>query len=118
MNEDPTEYTGTQLSLLWNMLKPDYTGMTISERFESFHKENPFVLEALAQLCFEVKKQGYDRWSIKAAYEVLRYKQIQTEGAEPYKLSNDFTSRYARKIIETYPQLGEDFFAFRELKTE
>jgi hypothetical protein len=42
---------------------------TITDRFEHFHHENPHVLDELVGLCLKVKARGYERWSIKAAFE-------------------------------------------------
>lgn len=90
---------------------------TIQERFESFHQENPHVFSELVAIALEAKRSGqYEAgWSISGAYEVARYRSLQTTG-KPFKLSNDFRSRYSRKIMEEIHEL-EGFFRLREIVT-
>lgn len=89
---------------------------TIQARFEKFDAENPQVWERLTELMWEVHLQGIERWSVKAAFEVMRYESIRTNGQD-FKLPNDYTSRYARKLLEHYPHF-EGFIETRELKTK
>lgn len=90
---------------------------TIQERFESFHKANPHVYVALRALALQMLGSGVKEYGIKGLFEILRWQfSVQTKG-EPYRLSNDFTSRYARMLVEKNPELGT-FFAFRELRSE
>lgn len=90
---------------------------TIQDRFEEFHRENPHVLAELVAIALEAKRSGqYEGgWSISGAYEVARYRSLQTTG-KPFKLSNDFRSRYSRKIMDEIPEL-EGFFRLREITT-
>jgi len=99
-------------------IAPQYErGATIAERFDSFHKQNPHVYEALCKLALQMKRRGVTRYSIKGLFEQLRWLYaLQTQGEE-YKLSNDFTSRYARLLLERNPEL-QGFFALRELRSE
>lgn len=88
---------------------------SIQERFEAFHAANPHVYERLVRLALQLKRQGRQHFGIKALIEFLRFSYaLQTTG-EPYKLDNRFSSRYARYIMETVPEL-DGFFETRELK--
>lgn len=90
---------------------------TIQERFEAFNRANPHVYEALRTLTFEMRQRGVPRYSIKGLFEQLRWLYaLQTKGEE-YKLSNDFTSRYVRLLIDRNPSLV-GFFTTRELRAE
>lgn len=70
-----------------------------------FHRENPHVLDELVTVCLHVKRLGRRFWSIKAAYEVIRYNgQITTTG-KTYKLNNNHHAYYARWIMRDVPEL-------------
>lgn len=92
-------------------------GATIAERFEAFHQANPQVFAMLRSLALGTKARGVRKWSIKAAFELLRWQYaLQTRGEE-YKLCNDYHSRYARLLMERVPEL-DGFFETRELRRE
>jgi hypothetical protein len=88
---------------------------TIQQRFESFNKANPRVYAALKSLAIQMLNAGVKQYGIKGLFEILRWDfAIRTKG-EPFRLSNDFTSRYARLLMEQEPEL-RDFFELRELR--
>jgi len=90
--------------------------MTIQQRFDQFHQDNPEVYLHLVQYAREVRARGYRKFGIGALWERLRwYTQIETTSGEPFRLSNDFRSRYARLIMQREPDL-EGFFNLRELR--
>ena len=79
--------------------------------FERFHDENPHVYHELVKLCRRAKASGYQRWSVKAAFEVLRWSHMETTGEE-WKLNNNYHAAYARLIMDSEPDL-EGFFETR-----
>ncbi len=85
--------------------------------FEEFHRDNPHVYERLKRLAFRLKVRGVQRWGIKALYEVLRFEEALATSASAgtYRLNNNFTALYARKLMEAEPDL-EGFFELRERK--
>lgn len=87
---------------------------TIDERFEAFHKRNPEILERLIRLARSAKDRGYESYSIKGLWEVLRFNS-NPKTAERYKLCNNFTSRYSRRVMAEAPDLV-GFFVLRDLK--
>lgn len=95
-------------------VQPDYVkGATIQERFAEFDRANPHVFEALKRLSLDMKRRGFERWSIKAAFEICRWMAaLQTVG-EDFKLNNDYHALYARKLMAEVPAL-EGFFELRE----
>lgn len=102
-------YDSRQMALL-----PD----EIEVRFVKFHHDNPQVYDALVNLAREWKQAGNEKCSIKMLFEILRWQYgIQTRTGEPFALSNDFTSRYARLIAANEPDLA-DIFHFRQLHGE
>jgi phage terminase large subunit GpA-like protein len=89
---------------------------SIQARFRRFHEENPEVYSALVRMARRIKGSGQASYSIAGIYEVARFdRYISTEG-KPFKLSNDYRSRYARLIMETEPDLA-GFFTLRELRS-
>ena len=101
-----------QLSLIYSR-----RDLTVDERFAAFHKANPHIYRKLVDLCREVKRSGRDHYSVKALFERLRWwHHIELRSQEPFVLNNDFTSRYARYIMQFEPDLKE-FFELRKLRT-
>jgi len=84
----------------------------ITEKFNQFHHDNPGVYKRLRELSFELLESGYERYSMKGLFEVLRYKEaIRTRGSL-FKLNNNYTSLYARMLMRNEPRLY-DFFSTR-----
>lgn len=88
---------------------------TIQERFEAFHTANPHVYAALRGLALQMLGNGVRQYGIKGLFEILRWQfALQTKG-EPFKLCNNYTSRYARLLVKLNPEL-DGFFEFRCLR--
>ncbi len=99
------------------LVNPSKIHDDIQARFEIFHKDNPKIYEMLVRFSFEAKEAGFKRFSIRPIVERLRwYIQIETKG-DAFKINNDFSSRYARKIMQAEPELT-NFFETRILKAE
>lgn len=101
-----------QLSLpLGALVEPEQgdVRLTIQERFDRFHTTNPWVLHSLESLTSDYIGSGNPRVGMKMLTEVLRWHYDRETTGAPFKLDNDFTSRYTRLIIERNPQWG---FAF------
>lgn len=92
---------------------------TIEERFRRFHEANPHVFEKLVELAREVKRSGMKRCGISFLWERARWFWAVETNGDDYRLNNVFRSRYARLLIETYPdEFGNGFFETRVLKAE
>lgn len=92
---------------------------TIQERFEQFHRAHPDVFAELVELARRWKAKGGGRWSIDAAFQVLRWERVMANLPDPnevFKLNNTYRSRYARLIMRDCPDLG-GIFELRELKS-
>ncbi len=87
-----------------------------AERFREFHRENPQVYDRLLGLALEWKRRGRTRCGIGMLWEVLRWQTGMETGGDPYKLNNNYRSRYARLMMEREPELL-GFFETRELHT-
>jgi hypothetical protein len=91
---------------------------TIQECFEDFHRDNPWVYKAMVDLAYQEKRDGY-RTSVKAMFEVLRYKyrRATVDKSSDFRLNNNYSSRYARMILESESSLGTVILT-RELRAE
>lgn len=89
-------------------LEPN-TGGTITDRFNKFHAQNPHVYNLLRDMALSMKRAGVNRHGIKGLFEVLRWRYaIQTHGRD-YKLNNNFTAEYSRKLMDENPELNGFF---------
>ena len=90
---------------------------SIDRRFQEFHVRNPRVYETLVKLAREAKAEGRHRIGIKMLWEVVRWNLSRDlPYDEPFKLPNDYHSRYARLIMAQEPDLA-GIFAVRELRS-
>lgn len=86
----------------------------IQKEFEEFHARNPHVYEIFVKWARYIKSKGR-RASAGLIFERMRFDmKVETDG-EPYKLNNNFRSRYARLAMEQEPDLA-DFFETRDLR--
>ena len=92
---------------------------TIQERFQQFHRLNPWVYESLVELVRDYRRRGYPAIGIGHLVEILRWlRRGKTyDPAADFKLSNDYRSRYSRLIMEREPDL-DGFITTRSLRTE
>jgi hypothetical protein len=83
--------------------------------FWDFHAENPHVFQQLAHSALQLKRGGVHRWGIKALWEVCRYELVlrTNSSARSFRLNNNYTSHYARLLMQEHPEL-EGFFETRE----
>lgn len=100
--------------------QPDKGITTIQKRFEEFDRLNPQVYQKLVEIARELVGEGHRHLGIGMIWEVLRFRYMKALGpvktTETYELNNSFRSRYARKIMETEPNLA-GVFEVRELHT-
>ena len=94
-----------------------FYGESIADRkFREFHEKNPWVYKELVALAWQAHERGRKRIGIKMLIEVVRWaRTLQTRG-DVYKINNNYAPRYARKIMEEYPEL-DGLFNLRDLRT-
>ena len=89
----------------------------IDEDFWAFHDAHPEVYSELVRRAVIAKSNGFKRYSAKVLIEVVRwYFEFERPDKGPFKINNNFTSRYARLIMECEVDLA-GFFETRELRT-
>jgi hypothetical protein len=88
-------------------------GETMAERFVEFHRLNPQVYVAIVDIARDLVALGFAKCGMKMIFERLRWlSAIETKGDE-FKLNNNYTSFYARLVMEAEPDLA-GFFETRE----
>lgn len=92
-----------------------------SDRLEvealAFHQANPHILREIVRICLLVHSKGRRRWSMKGAFEVVRYNHDITTTGKTYKLSNNHTAYYARWVARDFPEL-KDFFLMKRVRSD
>ncbi len=90
---------------------------TLQEKFEEYHVENPHVLSLLVEFTSEIKKSGRKHYGIGAVFERIRWHvDIETDN-DPFKLNNNYRSRYVRLLEREHPEF-EGFYRKRTLLAE
>ena len=88
----------------------DLFSPTLTERFEAYHAEHPEVYELLRRLALEAVGRGHDRLGIKALWERARWEfYVGDQSGSDFRLNNDYTSLYARRLMDCEPALGGIF---------
>lgn len=90
-------------------------GGTIQQRFERFHRLNPWVYDALVFYARDFLSGGRSRVGMKMLFERVRWERNRRTTGETFKLSNDFHARYARLVMAQEPDLAGKFET-RELR--
>lgn len=98
---------------------PASSGLTIEEAFEEFHRNNPHVYRNLRYLALKAVRAGRRKIGMKLLFERLRWEYfLDTKREEgDFALNNNFTSRYARLLMQNEPELAGRFET-RELRPE
>ena len=82
-------------------------------KFEEFHRDNPHVYVELRKLAFKLVDRGWEHYGIMALWNVVRFhRHMETIADDGFKLNNNHTPFYARRLMENEPGLG-DFFETR-----
>ena len=94
---------------------------TIEEKFEEFHQQNPAVYDELVRLARLAKSRGHSRYSVDLLLAVVRFRRDMrlpvVRDTSGFRLNNNFTSRYARRIQQQEQDLSA-FFETRVLRSE
>ena len=88
-------------------------GDPLEEAALDFHRRNPHVLQEIAKVCLRVQRAGRRRWSINAAFEVIRYNADITTDHRTFKLNNNYRAFYARWLMRDVVEL-RGFFSTRD----
>lgn len=91
--------------------------LSADDAFLEHHHERPEVYRQLVKRSREAKARGFEHYSIKTIWAVMRWHlDLRSDQNEHYKLNDRYYSRYARLIEKQEPDL-KGFFHFRKLRT-
>ena len=83
---------------------------TIEERAAAFDAANPHVYREFRRLCFALYERGHKRFGAKLIVEQMRWNwMMRTTDASGFKLNNNNTAYYARKLMANEPELDGVF---------
>ena len=108
---DLFEPTADDLTPLVTPAEDDPRQGTVVERARRFHARNPQVYRFAVRVARYMKGKGLARYSIKAVWEIMRFKYLESKG-DIYKLNNSYTAFYAREIMARESDLA-GFFTTR-----
>lgn len=83
--------------------------------FEKYDSENPQIWEAFVHFSFKAIGKGFKRIGARQVFEAIRW-ETKVQGNDGFKVNNSYTSYYARKFVEKFPQ-HKDLFVFRQQLT-
>ena len=90
--------------------------MTLTDKFNQYHKDNPQVYELFKRFTFMAIKRGHNRLSAWMIANRIRWEtSIETFSVDEYKISNDYIALYARMFMQDHPQYN-GFFKTKEMK--
>ena len=92
--------------------------LAVKHQWWEFHKKNPHIYELFKRFTMEIIRRGHEHYSSKAVFERIRWHtDVETEGNEPFKMTNNYTPYYARLFMVMHPE-HEGFFRTKELSEE
>ncbi len=84
--------------------------------FDRYCEAHPEVEECFLTLARQVRDRGFSHFGANAIWERMRWYFRFEKGDDDLKLNNNYTSRYARKIMAEHPEFA-GFFNCRELRS-
>jgi hypothetical protein len=82
--------------------------------FNKYDQENPQIWQLFKKYTFEAKEKGFKNYSAKGIFEIIRW-HTAANGNDSFKVNNNYTADYARKMMKYNPVLN-GFFRLREMK--
>lgn len=90
--------------------------MTLTNKFNQYHRDNPQVYELFKRFTFMAIKRGHNRLSAWMIANRIRWEtSIETFSVDEYKISNDYIALYARMFMRDHPEY-DGFFKIKEMK--
>jgi len=90
--------------------------MTLTDKFNQYHRDNPQVYELFKRFTFMAIKRGHNRLSAWMIVNRIRWEtSIETFSVDEYKISNDYIALYARMFMRDHPEY-DGFFKTKEMK--
>lgn len=92
--------------------------MSIDADFIQFHQTHPKVYAEFVRRAREIKARGLTHYSADVILAIVRWHtDITGRDVEPFKINNNYSSRYARMLMREYPAEFAGFFSTRVLRS-
>lgn len=91
------------------------TESELDAAFREYDARNPHVYAAFRERARMLLSAGRRHYGAKGIMEAVRF-HLAVSGDDGFKINNNFTSRYARKLAEEDDRFA-GFFEFRELRS-
>lgn len=89
--------------------------ISLDDKFRKYHQDNPGIFGLFIRFTREARRRGYRHFGSKAVFERIRWHMnVETTG-DPFKINNNYTSRYVRLLEKEYPGFV-GFYRQRQLK--
>lgn len=85
--------------------------------FDQYDRQNPSVWGQFVHFAYETRNKGFRKYSAKGIFELIRWHTGAGASGETYKVNNNYTADYARKMESQFPEF-KGFFRTRELKAK
>ena len=85
----------------------------ITENAKRYHKKHPEVWDLFRKFTMEIIRRGFNRYSVNAIFERIRWEADISTDPLSFKISNDYRAWYARKFMAEYPEYA-GFFKIRK----
>ena len=92
-----------------------YLKMSIDSDFQQYHADNPHIYRLFTRFAERALDAGFATYSSKSIFERLRWHMhFDSKDKDDFKINNNYTSRYARMLMEDDPRF-DGFFRTRGL---
>lgn len=99
------------------MTQSDLFNLSLREKFERYHAENPHIYHLFLKYTAEARAAGMTRYSANAIFERIRWHlNIEKPKDDTFKMNNNYRAFYARKLMEERTEFA-GFFETREQKS-
>lgn len=86
------------------------------EKFNDYHAANPGIYDLFKKYSFDLKVAGRKRYSQWTIINKIRWDNDVNVANSLFKISNDYISLYARKLVQEHPTEFKDFFKLKKMK--
>lgn len=81
-----------------------YKNSDIGLRAQQYDADNPRVYVLFKQYAQQMKATGREHFGAKAIFERIRWEMALHTYGDEFKINNDYTAYYARKLMEDMPE--------------
>lgn len=87
--------------------------MTLNEKFEEYHKDNPHIYRQFIYYTIRAIESGYKNFGSQMILEKIRWESGVESKNSDFKINNDYAAFYSRLFMNEYPQYS-GYFRIRQ----